>query len=214
MNITLNKNSWHFRIYKSLISDNPPKSLCPYFWSLVSVLLLSPVILPALGIIKLSDLWGMVKSKHFKQKKFTIDDFWELENKKQKRRDYFNKILDKVYDVIKFIFLWIILPIMVVGFIYVLYDIINTKGWYTLFQALLVYLIIFSIIGVIASIIIIFGGRISDFLVRFLNYINPLKWSISIIIGGMVHSVYKKTCPIINWEGDLENKEVENHLNQ
>lgn len=43
----LSKSSWHARLYKFFIGwRNPPKSICPYFWSIVGLLIICiPIII-------------------------------------------------------------------------------------------------------------------------------------------------------------------------
>ena len=45
MRITLNSDTWHSKYYKWVLNtQNLPKSLCPYFWSLSLFLVTSPLI--------------------------------------------------------------------------------------------------------------------------------------------------------------------------
>lgn len=55
--VTLNKNSWHYKIYDYFVGGEP-KSLCPYFWTLVALFIFSPFILLVFGFAFLMEKYA------------------------------------------------------------------------------------------------------------------------------------------------------------
>lgn len=209
MNVTLNQNSWHFKIYSKIVGSRPPKTLCPYFWSLVAILVLSPFLLLIYTIGSSIEFFEKIsKNRRVKRKLAdtrTHDQIMAEQRKKwdeEDRREMINfERWNKITAVVKWTFKWILLPVFVIGAIYFIFNVSTKTGW---LQFLMGMAIVSLIIGVIVSIIWVvekYGNLISKPIGRGLSKLNPIKWSVTQIIGGMIYSTYKKACPIINWEG-------------
>jgi len=214
MNVTLNKDSWHFKIYNKVVGKTPPKTLCPYFWTLVGIFVLSPLIIFIVVISKIIDGYNWLSNKlSFSKKTEKVDERpyevvmaemrkkWDEEDRKEMIRV---KRWNKIGDIMLILFKWVFIPFVCVGLIYVLYLNSVKVGWLT------VLIHIGICLGLIAAILgwiwfwDKFSGRIFSPIGRGLIKLNPVKWSIVQIIGGMIYSAYKKACPIINWEGETK----------
>lgn len=215
MNVTLNRNSWHYKIYSTVLDENPPKSLCPYFWSLVAIIVFSPIILLIGGIgwtsKKFDQLTKWVSPPKQKPEKTweQVQKEWDEERvKSEKRRQRVNKRMD--------IFIWIakyiIVPIAALGLVVLVYLSANKIGWYEFLISVLVGILIMSPILGFVWFIEKYGEKIGGFIGKVFRKINPFNWSVTKIIGGMIYSTYKKACPLINWEGE-NSKETENVYN-
>ena len=130
------------------------------------------------------------------------DDEWVEYFKKQnelseRREKYWDKIFSKTTIIAK----WIVLPILVIALVYLIYYGGEKYGWLSLLirigLALLFIGIIFGIVVFIEKITETLGGGFN----KVWKYINPFKWTITKMIGGMIYAWYKKSCPLIEWEG-------------
>lgn len=214
MNITLNQNSWHFKIYDAVVGSTPPKSLCPYFWTLVTIFLFSPVILIMWVLFKLISFIEWIKTKSpFKKKEdnrpydvIAAEIIKKWDDKERKEREDHERWV-KITIIGTKIFKWVILPLILIGSIYGVYVAGNKIGWVSFLTHIA---IVFGFIALVIFWIFIiekYGSNLFKPFRRHIRKINPLKWGITQIIGGMIYSTYKKTCPIITWEGGENNDE-------
>jgi hypothetical protein len=174
MLVNLSKNSWHSKYYNFVKGYYPTyefKSLCPYFWTIVSFILLSPVIL----------LWKVFGAIAIKPIKKTINSSSDKgPNKFFKWYEKKGPNIDKWFGRIYFGFLGLMfLFLIVVGLI----QLFKEKGaWMGL-----VY--IFAWIGATGiGIFTVFG---------IVNFFETDTWG---IIKGMIYSVKNKVCPMIKWD--------------
>jgi MFS family permease len=180
MNITLNKNSWHFKIYSKVISNTPPKSLCPYFWSMVFIIAFSPYFLLTHGF---SYLFQMIPKRKVKYKKPLIEmTQQELDVELERQEKKLNR-MEKTGKVILISLGIFALSIIVVSF----YITISKIGFLEFLNML------FSIIGFVTTVYFI-GVSIGKNAKKIKNS-NVVK-----VPGAMIKAVYTKTCPIINWK--------------
>jgi hypothetical protein len=184
MNITLNKDSWHFKIYSMVFKDKTPKSLCPYFWSMAAIITFSPVILffRLIPIIMrfLTDLFSP-KEKPAKKPIFEMtDEEIKKDIEDLKRREKAAEITGKIAIGIFLLFLLGLLSLS-------LYFVVKKDGWYSLIRFL------FTLIGIGTTIVWIISGILKHGdKIRNLNVIK--------IPSAMIKAIYTKTCPIINWK--------------
>ena len=183
MNITLNKNSWHFKIYSKVISETPPKSLCPYFWSMIALTVFSPCILLVFLLKKVSLFFDRIVPKKKKTKKdiFSmtseeLDEDLKKMKKNARRSEIAGKILFGVWLTFMFI-------IVIVG----TYFGIQKDGLFVFLRT------IFSLIGIITTMYWIVRGLI--YVIPKITNSNVIKVPVA-----MIKAVYTKTCPIINWK--------------
>ena len=216
MGITLNKNSWHFKYYSSMISHTPPKSLCPYFWTMVLLIIISPFI----GLVTFADwiskhvtnlidyikhLFRSKKPEVKKPKKSIeqlIDEMDKKHNAEMARVLKWNRFSDYLSKFFK----WVFLPIVFLLTIFSLGIGAYEAGWYA---SLMTILVLFGFVGFIFCVVYLietYGSIMGMRLVKFLQFINPLNWKVVIVIGEMIKTAYTKACPLITWEGVEENK--------
>jgi hypothetical protein len=178
MNITLNKSSWHFKIYSTIFSDTPPKSLCPYFWSMAAIVVFSPFFLFLFIMRFLSSLFES-KPKQKKPISEMSSEELELDNerlrKKLKRSEVGAKIVLGVSGLLA-------LGLLVLSS----YFWISKDGWFVFFRA------IFAVIGMGVS---VYG--ILTLISK--NYSNIVKSNFVKVPSEMIKSIYTKACPIISW---------------
>ena len=208
MNVTLKQNSWHFKLYSKVVDDNPPKTLCPYFWSLVAILLFSPILLMILLIKKTIEGVEYLKKnitpkkvepeKSFEERLDEMRKRIDKDNKREVRR---RKSLDFMIGVGSLLFKWIVLPLLAIGVVYTFFIAGNKLGWLQ-FLGVIAFVVgvILTIFGLIWA-VDTYGHKIIHPIGRVLRKLNPTKWSIIQIIGGMIYATYVKACPVIQWEG-------------
>lgn len=173
MQITLNKNSRHFKYYSWVLNTHDaPKSLCPYFWIMFFLLGFSPVILLIKGIEFLVDKLPKTKRPH---KLLTEEEI----KKKNKREDF---ILNGI------LFLGKALLVFVIGLLVCLLYMLGQKtGWVSFIKGL------FMVIG--------FGFTLFLIVYFFVdNWNKILNLAIIKIPVQMIKALYTKTCPLINWK--------------
>lgn len=213
MNVTLNLNSWHFKIYSKVVGKTPPKTLCPYFWSLVAITILSPFILMVFLVGRCIDafFWlktklipkRQIKQKTFEEREKEVADMikkWEEEERKAKIK---TERWNKIEKITLFIAKWTILPLLVIGLIVVIIFAGNTIGWG---MFLLKVVIALLMLGTIVTFIWLwdkYSDKIFTPIGKGLIKLNPLKWQVTQLIGGMIYSLYVKACPMIKWEGEV-----------
>lgn len=217
MQITLNKKSWHFWLYSKVVSDTPPNSLCPYFWSVVAITLFFPVILIIAGIIWMAE--KRQEAHWHKENLMSAEQYLEKMRKKDKRAAKRAKIASATGKV----FLGLVLLSVVVFLIIVLYQAGVKIGFWALIQN------IFTGIGVAATFVFFlwiwieyeFADKIGGMFSKLYSplkgkskYFNPFKWKISIIIWEMIKTIYTKACPLIKWNENVEKtvQEKSSHL--
>lgn len=200
MLVNLRKNSWHSKYYNFVKGYYPTyqfKSLCPYFWTIVSFILLLPVILLWKGIKSLLKLtvkpiqkaivYGVGKA---------VSEPYEPNKKKEpsKFSKWFRKNeenIGKWGGRIYFGFLLLMLLVVLVGGIIQLF---KEKGaWQGI-------VIIFAWIGVITTSFLSIWGVMSFF--------ETDTWQ---MIKGMGYSIKNKVCPMISWDGSnvIEEKDFD-----
>ena len=179
MNITLNKSSWHFKLYSTIFSDTPPKSLCPYFWSMVAIVVFSPFLLFLFIMRFLSALFEKKETPAKKPMSEMSSEELELDNerlrKKLKRSEVGAKIVLGVSGLLA-------LGLLVLSS----YFWISKDGWFVFFRA------IFAVIGMGVS---VYG--ILTLISK--NYSNIVKSNFVKVPSEMIKSIYTKACPIISW---------------
>lgn len=205
MNITLNKNSWHYKIYSKIVDDTPPKSLCPYFWTLVMIFTFSPLILVAMGYVWVGKKINNIKNSVFPRKEVPVMSTEEINKKIEKDEEKRKKKLEihkKFMKIFQSFIQWILLPFLGGFLIRVIYLFIQKDGILVLLKPILIVMVFVVLMFGITLFLDKYSERIGRGLSKFFNLINPFKWSITQIIGGMIYATYKKACPIINWETD------------
>lgn len=215
MNVTLKQNSWHYKLYSKVISNNPPKTLCPYFWSLVAILLFSPALIIGWLFSQIGKGFTWVRKSLTIEKKresLSEEQRWQEIKKKideMERRDRINRHRwDIISNFTTKLFKWVVLPLLAVGVVYSIFQGVNKLG---LIPFLIAIGISLGIILVVVGFIWLsdkYGSRIVNPIMDNLIKINPAKWSVVQLIGGMIYSFYVKACPIIQWE-DKKVKEQE-----
>ena len=211
--VKLNKDSWHFKYYSMIVSSNPPKSLCPYFWTMVLLILLSPLVGLIMSIVYIMKYITMFfdwivpkkekKQKSMKEYQREYKKIMETQKEKEKRRE---KFWNSVGDKFSWFFTYIFVPSGLLLLIYKVFSVAVKVGW-------LKFLIYFGLailtLGLIVGFIIFvetFGGRIGKFISKCLSILNPFNWKVTKICGEMIVATYTKMCPIITWEGKEENE--------
>ncbi len=190
--VTLNKDSWHYKYYKSIVTeDDAPKTLCPYFWTMVALIFFSPVIFFFRGLFKVIEFFDNKKSKRVK----TLTD-----EQYQKKFDNKEKTL-KILIIIGKVVLGLI-----VGFFVFIFGLLLFSGVQKL-----------GIWGMIRGILLTIGfGTICYFLLGFIidksHYVGKFfKLKIFTIPIQMIIATYKRACPLVDWKSnETELVEVKN----
>lgn len=197
--VTLNKNSWHYKIYDYFVGGTP-KSLCPYFWTLVALFVFSPAIFLiwcSVLIMKLIfDTFTRILNLVYKPKKKTYEEQRAKERKQEERRRkkaiFWNKVGDGLMVVVKYVLLPSLLLLIGYG-VYLAID----KGK-------VVELLTVILVGVgFLVLIFVFGYLLS----KYENQVSrAIAWPFRPIVklfkitGMMIVGLYKKACPLINWK--------------
>jgi hypothetical protein len=134
------------------------------------------------------------------KKETTVEEILERIQKESirnaKRANFWNKVGDKI----SFVFRWIVLPLLVIGLIYLLYQKITQTGWLPiLFVVVLAVVVSLFVVG-LGFLIDRFYGRVGGFFMTVLKVINPLNWKAVKILGEMIKTAYTKACPLITWD--------------
>lgn len=185
MLVKLSRNSWHSRYYKWVKGYYPTdefKSVCPYFWTIVSFL----------GLFPLIALWKgfnfIFKILIEKPLEGAIERSFERKlNQKKKESSKFSKWFDKNGDTLgKWVgYIWFGFMGLILLFWIVIQFIESTKKfgiWVTLVYVL-------AIIGGL-TVSILIGAGINSFR-------ESDTWS---MIKGMLYSIKNKACPMIKWD--------------
>jgi hypothetical protein len=196
MQVTLNKKSWHFWLYSKVVSDKPPSSLCPYFWSVFGITLLLPVILFAAGFIWIAEYFS--EKKYNKIREMSIEEWVILQNKKEQRAKKINRNSELAGKVI----LIVILTLAAITLIVALVEGVKKLGFWSMVQGILTG--IGAIVVVFVTIWLLLEYWPSKWLRKMISYINPFKWKISLVIWEMIKTIYTKACPLIKWNENAE----------
>lgn len=216
MKVTLNKNSWHYKFFKFMLEGvEPPKSLCPYFWILVGLIVCSPVIGLAALVIKIGKFLDSIVSKFVpkKQKKEKTLEEWEAEWRAQRlKRDAKAARMEKIGKFFGKIAIWVGLPSVLVLVIYGVYSNVVKLGWYHMLVGLgLCIVLAFGLFGIVKLFEWFFDryfDTIGRGITKFAIFIfTPFKW-----IGWMIKAGYEKACPLVEWQG--EDTEVKKDYHQ
>lgn len=185
MEISLSKQSWHARYYNWVKGYYPTyefKSLCPYFWTIISFILLLPVFLVWKGFktVAVNPLKKVIVH--------SIDKALSQPNRvSTKEPSRFSKWYDKNEGNIdkwaSRIYFGILLSIFLLVTVTSIVVLFQEKG------AWLGFIYIFAIIGGITTFILSLWGIISFF--------ETETWK---MIKGMSYSAKNKVCPMITWE--------------
>lgn len=191
--MTLNLNSWHAKYYKLVLDRNPPKSLCPYFWTMVVFVVFAPIVLLAHYVIEwTSTLFDKMRinseiKKAIKPRK-PYDA--EKERKKQIRTErgleVFGKILI-ILGITSFVFfigMLIFTTLKHVGF------------WNTIIST-------FFLVGVFTTLYHITKAMVDNRVGRKMMNSSFIQIPIEMVIA-----VYTKACPIVTWVGEQQKQVV------
>lgn len=183
MLVNLNKNSWHSKYYNFVKGYYPTyefKSLCPYFWTIVSFILLSPVIVLwkvfkylTVKPIQKAIIYGVGKAVSEPYKKKEPSKFFNWWTKNE-------ELIGKWFGKIYFGSLGLI---VVAVLIKAIIELFVSKGTW------LGFVYIFAFIGGITVSVFIIWGIISFF--------ETDTWR---AVKGMGYSVKNKVCPMIKWD--------------
>lgn len=181
MLVSLSRESWHAKYYKFVKGYYPTyefKSLCPYFWTIVTLILLSPVIV----------LWKVINKLTVKPIGRAIDySITKSLSKPYKEPSKFSKWYDKngksIGKWIGRIYIGSMLSLLALLLIGSLIQLFQEKG------AWLGIIYIFAWIGILTTSILTIWGIISFF--------ETDTWR---MVKGMSYSIKNKVCPMIIWE--------------
>ena len=183
---------------------NPPKSLCPYFWILVGLIVTSPIVLLISTIEKVS---SFIKSKLPKRKLNTnspkpvktfeqIEAEWDAARLKEKKKEAFFEKIGKVFGKI---FVYVIFPVISISGIAVLIYKANKVGW---LETLIILGILIGFILFIFGIVWLgnlFFDKYFDTLVRYIGKFFRFIFKPFRLIGLMIKAIYEKACPLVDW---------------
>jgi MFS family permease len=182
MQITLSKNNIFSRYYRWVFRDRLPMSLCPFFWTMIFLIVLSPIILTFKLAMYIQD------NVHFpnKPRKERSAEYWKKRNERNKKTEKLSTKIGKVFFGLIIAFNTVLVIIFIVTSI-------GEVGWIKFF------IYTFSLIGLIGSIVgVLYAFITTDILERIGR--SPI---IQIPVH-MISAVYHKMCPIINWVDKTE----------
>lgn len=188
MQVSLSRKSWHARYYNWVKGYYPTyefKSLCPYFWTIISFILLLPVFLVWKGIkLALKTTVNPIqKGIVYVVGKSVSEPYKKKEPGKV--RQWFSRNDKKIgvwYARLYFGFMGLVLLTVLVGSTIKLFQ---EKG------AWLGFIYIFAFIGAFTTSVFIIWGIISFF--------ETDTWR---MIKGMSYSAKNKVCPMIKWDNN------------
>ena len=188
MKIQLNKNSWHFNYYSSVISDRTPKTLCPYFWTMVTLIVLSPVLLPFMLGIKINKMIPKKKPVPKKSIFDMTDEELDVETKRINKRLKRSEIVGKI---VMTIFILFIVSLVVLTF----YLGAKKDGWFEVLKTMFSLIGLWSVMYFTITFLIEHnvGSKVSKMLC------GVSKCNIIRVPVEMIKSFYTKACPLINW---------------
>jgi hypothetical protein len=209
MQITLDTNSWHYKLYSKVLNGKPPKSLCPYFWTIVALVVFSPFLLMLFIMFSVMEWYDKTKKKYFPKEEVLmtyeeLNKYWIEEEEKDKKRDEFwQNVGNKIQTFISLFF--------IVLFLFLIYAFIANSikiGWLLTLKTIGFSLLIGG------SIVLFFWllGRVFKLIIPVVEKIKTTSWSITKMIGGMIYATYTKACPLIEWKGLKTEKKEEYDL--
>jgi len=212
--VTLNKKSWHYKYYSSVVGDYAPRSLCPYFWTMVLIILMSPLFGLAWFAIQTitftSNFFDKIVQKKsdnvvVNQKRYT-DEEWDKYFEEQEQKAIAKKERwDKITNKFQIFFKWVLLPLIVSFILYLVFGFVKKNG-VLLTLAIIATLIVFiCVVWLFIWLVEKYAQKVGNGLFGALKYVNPLRWKALQIIGEMIKAWYTKACPLITWQGDTEN---------
>jgi hypothetical protein len=184
MLVNLSRSSWHSKYYNFVKGYYPTyefKSLCPYFWTIVTLILLLPVILIWKGfktfvVTPTKKIVKVVK----KEPKYKPYKPYKEPTKFIKWCQRNDSKITKGFQYLYFGLMGGLLVLMIsVG----VYNLFSTEGF------LMGVVYIFAGIGALTTTVLTVWGIISFF--------ETDTWT---MIKGMSYSIKNKVCPMITWE--------------
>lgn len=177
MIINLSRASWHANYYKWVKGNYPTyqfKSLCPYFWTIVFLILCFPLILvlKTLGTIK-----RVIPIKKSTKR------YSELDKEQTKFSKWWNKNQDLIVKWFGRIWIGVMCLFLILSLGFLVYDLFHKKGFY------LGLIYILSIVGATTLFFLLTFG--------IFQFFDSDIWK---MIRGMAYSVKNKVCPMIKWE--------------
>lgn len=210
MKVTLNKQSWHYRLFKKeLPYTNTPASLCPYFWTIVGLCLVTPFLLVGRGLERLSKWVSNLipKSKEVVKPEQSHDEWLKEWNDKIKKDRIKMQRIDKIGKVVVTVLLISLLITVVFVLGHSLYMLATNSTLIQFFVGLGIAIGFAGFLYVVVEGFTKYGHYLGDWIISFFKWINPFKWSITKMIGWMVVAGYKKMCPLVEWSGEEIKKE-------
>ena len=184
MEISLSRSSWHAKYHNFVKGYYPTyefKSLCPYFWTIVLFILLSPVIV-------LWKVFSRLTVKPFGK----VINYWESESgvfnqpsKHSKEPSKFSKWCGRYDKNFGTWLLRIYFGLMVSLLIFAIITFFEEMGFW------LGITYIFAGIGGLTTLLLSVWGLLSFF--------ENDSWK---MIKGMAYSIKNKVCPMITWKND------------
>jgi hypothetical protein len=181
MLVNLSRSSWHSKYYNFVKGYYPTyefKSLCPYFWTIVTLILLLPVIL----------IWKGFKTFVVTPTKKIV----KVVKKEPKYKPYkeptkfvkwCQKNDSKITKGFQYLYFGLMGGLLVLMLSVGVYNLFSTEGF------LMGVIYIFAGIGVLTTTVLTVWGIISFF--------ETDTWT---MIKGMSYSIKNKVCPMITWE--------------
>ena len=207
MAIKLKTESWHYKFFKkSFPYTEPPKTLCPYFWILVGLIITYPFFKLIEGLTNLSNRISKMFPKKEKPQETEEEwlERWDIERAKEKRKE---DVMERLGKGCAKIFLFGIAPLGILFGLYQLYLIGQESGW--LVVVISTGICLGVVLGLVGLVFFFewfsekYFTKIGNGIVKFSIFIfTPLKW-----IGWMIKAVYEKACPLVQWEGLEEKKD-------
>lgn len=187
--MTLNLNSWHAKYYNRVFGINPPKTLCPYFWTMVVLVLFSPLYF---FLLWCGEKYCYVIEKRISHKKPKSNN--PVKKKTPKTIRFFN-----IIETIGIIIIIISLTLTVLLIILTIYDIVSKIGIINLlfitFEFIGFFFVVYQIINLFVK---------NSLIQKFFNS-NFIQIPVQMVIA-----VYKKACPIVTWVDDTQKQTVNN----
>lgn len=183
MKIKLNYDSWHYRFFNKLLPfTEPPKSLCPYFWTLLGLIL----IYPFLKIIQ----WFNKLFNSIPKKEISKEHIYKKMKLYSNIGEYFFKFI-----------LYVILPLLGIGLIFGFILILTETKIKLIIITLLTFIVMVLGIFVIIKLIEKTSKYFSILIKKTIKFILiPSQWC-----WWMIKAIYEKSCPLIEWENNETN---------
>lgn len=219
MKVSLNKDSWHFKYYTHCIGGNPPRTLCPYFWIMVSLILASPFIGLAnlisyvvKTLVTLRYKMSPIKKQTPKPQKTYEELIKELE-KQNELHDRRRERWSKVGDFMSIISKWVMLPLLIVGLVISIYLAGDTMGWMSFLIRIGISILLIGVFITLIHYSIKYERELGRGFNKVFRIINPLNWKLIQIIGEMIVAGYTKACPLVDWVGEDKNENSVQEIN-